>query len=161
MDTKNLPRARMTIDIVWAHFWCDPARFSSVVVLRRGGGHGGSGEAEEKPFRSTNTEIPITCCARVASQPAGSIAFTYYIVLSDCDIPQTRMLTNLVEFPLEAFVDYDSDHDSDANPYEALVPTQHYGLDTRTSRHANGVIEWSSGLPEPFSGCGCPPLTGT
>jgi hypothetical protein len=48
MDTKNLPRARTTIDIVWAHFWCDPARFSSVVVLRRGGGHGGSGEAEEK-----------------------------------------------------------------------------------------------------------------
>jgi hypothetical protein len=76
MDTKNLPRARTTIDIVWAHFWCDPARFSSVVVLRRGGGHDGSSEAEEKPFRSTNTEIPITCRARVASQPAGSIAFT-------------------------------------------------------------------------------------
>jgi hypothetical protein len=58
MDIKNLPRARTTIDIVWAHFWCDPARFSSMVI------------------RSTNTEIPITCRARVASQPAGSIAFT-------------------------------------------------------------------------------------
>jgi hypothetical protein len=27
-------------------------------------------------FNQTNTEIPITCHARVASQPAGSIAFT-------------------------------------------------------------------------------------
>jgi len=53
MGIKNLPRARTTIDIVWAHLWCDPARFSSVVVLRRGR-HDGSGEAEEKPFRSTN-----------------------------------------------------------------------------------------------------------
>jgi hypothetical protein len=68
MDIKNLPRARTTIDIVWAHFWCDPARFSSIDILRRGGGHGGSGEADEKPFRSTNTEIPITCRARIASQ---------------------------------------------------------------------------------------------
>ena len=59
------------IDIVWAHFGCDPARFFSVVVLQCGGGHDGSGEAEEKPFRSTNPEIPITCHARVASQPAG------------------------------------------------------------------------------------------
>jgi hypothetical protein len=74
MDIKNLPRARTTIDIVWAHFWCDPARFSSMVILRRVGGHGGSG----REVRSTNTEIPITCRARVASQPAGSIAFTNY-----------------------------------------------------------------------------------
>jgi hypothetical protein len=77
MDIKNLTRAQTTIDIIWAHFWCDPARFSSMVILRCGGRHGGSGEADEKPFRSTNTaKIPITCRARVASQPAGSIAFT-------------------------------------------------------------------------------------
>ena len=73
MDIKTLPRARTIIDIVWAHLGCDPARFSSVVVLQRAGGRDVSGEAdsEEKPFRSTNTEIPITCHARVASQPAG------------------------------------------------------------------------------------------
>jgi hypothetical protein len=54
MDLKNLARAQTTIDIVWAHFWCDPARFSSVVILWHGGRHSGSGKAEEKPFQSTN-----------------------------------------------------------------------------------------------------------
>jgi hypothetical protein len=49
-----------------------------MAILRHGGGHRGSGEADEKPCRSTNTEIPITCHARVASQPAGSIAFTRF-----------------------------------------------------------------------------------
>jgi hypothetical protein len=65
MDIKNLPRARTTIDIVWAYFWCDLARFSLEVVLRRGGGHNGSGEAEEKPFRSTHRDshhMSCTCC---------------------------------------------------------------------------------------------------
>ena len=73
MDIKNLHRARTIIEIVWANFGCDPARFSSVVVLQGAGRHDGSGEvdSEGKPFRSTNTEIPITCHAHVASQSAG------------------------------------------------------------------------------------------
>ena len=50
MDIQNSSRARTMIDIIWAHFWCDPACFSSVVVLWHGGGHDGSGEVEEKPF---------------------------------------------------------------------------------------------------------------
>ena len=50
MDIQNSSRAWMMIDIIWAHFWCDPAHFSSVVVLWCGGGHDGSGEVEEKPL---------------------------------------------------------------------------------------------------------------
>ena len=57
MDIKNLPRARTTIDIVWAYFWCDPARFSLVVVLRQGG-HDGSGKAEEKLFDQQTQRFP-------------------------------------------------------------------------------------------------------
>lgn len=40
---QNLTRTKATIDVVWPHFWWDPARRHSVVGLQHDGGRGSRG----------------------------------------------------------------------------------------------------------------------